>query len=489
MRIEFDNTVTLVTPESEGELEVYCIVRDELKTMAPAARYMYQHKLWLQTKGQQGWDGKTSIVSKPHPTNKKSFFPTGILPVVYTKMVDKMPRVRYTFTDMRIKSSCVPGSYTVKLRNYQAEALDDALNNKITLGASTFDWPAGILQIATGGGKTELAVAMCQAVPVPTVFIVHRKHLVTQAIERFDKYGIIAGKIGDGVFNPNPKGVTVATVQTIHNLFKEGDSNKINQFVRAEQVFFDEAHLCASKISQGNQLVNVARQFRAAYYRWGLTATPFMKDEYSNQLLQGCTGDKLCVVSNKQLINQGHLTPPRIKIISVPDVGGVKTWPEVYDVAIVLNNPRNNRIIAELKAAPKPAMVMCTRLSHAKVIHNMAKSQGFNLPAIQHGGTPNKERARILEDLQNGTEKAIIATTIYDEGVDVPNLRTLILAGGGKSTVAQLQRIGRGLRKHANKHEVLVIDFDDNTGQILKRHSKMRRKVWQDEGFTIEETE
>jgi superfamily II DNA or RNA helicase len=90
--------------------------------------------------------------------------------------------------------------------------------------------------------------------------------------------------------------------------------------------------------------------------------------------------------------------------------------------------------------------------------------------------------------LQAGKEKAIITTTIYDDGVDLPDLRTLILAGGGKSTVANLQRIGRGLRKAAGKHEVLVIDFNDKTGAILKRHSTARKKVWKDEGFNIEET-
>ena len=61
------------------------------------------------------------------------------------------------------------------------------------------------------------------------------------------------------------------------------------------------------------------------------------------------------------------------------------------------------------------------------------------------------------------------------------------MAGGGKSTVAQLQRIGRGLRIATSKYEILVIDFNDTSGAIMKRHSAARRKVWKDEGFTIEE--
>jgi superfamily II DNA or RNA helicase len=448
---------------------------------------MRQHKLWLQSGGKRGWDGRTSILSKPHPSNGSAFFPTGLLPWIHTKLVIKatMPM---TFKDLRHKPPMPTYSYTVPLRDYQQSAFLDGCGNMRHMGQGTpFHWPQGILQIATGGGKTELAVALCQAIPVPTMFVVHRKHLVTQAKDRFAKYGITAGQIGDGVFDPDPAGVTVATVQTLDRLFKEGDNEKIKLFLGAEQIFFDEAHLAASKIAVGNQLVAVARCFRKAYYRWGLTATPFMKDEYSNQLLMGITGDVLTQISNKQLIKSKHLVPPRVVIIEMPDIGRPKAWPEVYDHAIILNMTRNHRIIKELEDCPKPAMVMCTRLSHANALHKMAELKRIQLPAVQCGETKNKERTRVIGDLQSGKEKAIIATTIYDEGVDIPNLRTLILAGGGKSTIAQLQRLGRGLRTHRGKHEVLVIDFDDQTGRILKRHSKARRKVWEGEGFTIEE--
>jgi superfamily II DNA or RNA helicase len=212
-----------------------------------------------------------------------------------------------------------------------------------------------------------------------------------------------------------------------------------------------------------------------------------MKDQYSNQLLMGCTGDKLCQISNQQLIQAGHLTPPRVVIIEMPAVKCPKSWPDVYEVAVCLNRDRNKRIIDELIKAPKPAFVMCTRLAHAKVLHKYAESLGFSIPAVLSGDTKNKDRMQVIKDLQSGKEKAIIATTIFDEGVDLPELRTLILAGGGKSTVAQLQRIGRGLRISKGKHEILVIDFNDKSGAILKRHSAARRKVWQDEGFTIEE--
>jgi superfamily II DNA or RNA helicase len=489
MLIEFDNTTAVVKPQSAGEAEIYAQVRDNLKTDAPSARYMYQHKLWLQTKGKQGWDGRTSILSKLHPSKGMGLFPTGLLPLVHEELKNLLVAV-IDFNDLRVVPPGVNMNpvYTVALRDYQQNAIAEAMSNVIIMGDREHYWPCGVLKIATGGGKTELAVAMYEAQPLPSVFVVHRKHLVTQAKDRFAKYGIPTGQIGDSVFDPSPTGITVATIQTLHNVLKSGDMGKINQFIKARQIFFDEAHLCASKVAMGNQFVKLAQQFRHAFFRWGLTATPFMKDKYSNQLLMGCTGDLLCEISNNDLIKAGHLTPPRVKIIEIPPVKGPKQWPEVYESAIILNLPRNERIIKELQDCPKPAFVMCTRLSHAKVLHSMAKDIGISLPPVQQGSTKNKDREQVIKDLQSGKEKAIIATTIYDEGVDLPELRTLILAGGGKSSVANLQRVGRGLRKATGKHEVLVIDFNDTTGTVLKRHSAARKKLWVDEGFTIEET-
>jgi superfamily II DNA or RNA helicase len=262
--------------------------------------------------------------------------------------------------------------------------------------------------------------------------------------------------------------------------------SKINQFIKAQQLFFDEAHLCGAKLDKGNQFILLARQFRHAMLRWGLTATPFMRDQYSNQLLMGTTGDILFDISNNKLIKLGYLTKPKVTIIKMDPVSGPKSWPECYESGIVLNEDRNLRIISELKKVPTPAIVMVTRVVHASILANIAKQQGLFLPVIQ-GTSSTEERADAISNLQSGKLKHIIATTVFDEGMDLPELRSIIHAGGGKSRQAMLQRIGRGLRIAKGKHSFALIDFKDTSGYILKRHSKTRRDVWIEEGFDIEE--
>ncbi len=288
------------------------------------------------------------------------------------------------------------------------------------------------------------------------------------------------------MFDPDPQGITVATIQTLHNKMKNGAASEINQFIKARQLFFDEAHLCGAKLDKGNQFITLSRQFRHAMLRWGLTATPFMRDEYSNQLLMGCTGDILFEISNATLIAAGHLTNPKVTIIEMPPVSGPKEWPDVYDSAIVLNSQRNLRIISELKKVPTPAIIMVNRVAHAEGLSNLAKQQGILLPVVQ-GSTTTNERTQTISNLQSGKLKHIIATTVFDEGMDLPELRSIILAGGGKSRKTMLQRIGRGLRIDKGKVSFALIDFKDTSGYIMKQHSKARRNTWVEEGFDIEE--
>ncbi len=486
MRFEFDNTVCLVKPENAAEKGAVEAVRQMAKVMAPGAKYMRTHKLYFRTKGKKGWDGKTNIVSKL-TVSGSCHFPTGMLPHIYGQITAVVPKNNVTFNDLRVQAPQVSGQHTIQLRDYQQDALDAALGNTF----AGMPWPCGVLKIATGGGKTEVAVAMYQATQVPTVFVVHRKHLIKQAIDRFKKYGIQAGQIGDSVFDPQPQGITVATIQTLHNVLKSGDMSKISQFIKAQQIFFDEAHLAAAKLDKGNQFILLSRQFRHAFMRWGLTASPFMRDTYSNQLLMGATGDIVYEISSDTLIKAGYLTKPKVTIIKMPPVTGPKDWPECYESAIVLNSQRNLRIINELKKVPKPVIVMVNRISHAKALQNIANSLGISSPALPiiKGSSSSEERAQMIADLQSLKIKHIIATVVFDDGLDLPELRSIIMAGGGKSKVAMLQRIGRGLRIAKGKKEFVLVDFKDSSGHILKRHSKQRRETWEDEGFEIEERE
>ena len=87
--------------------------------------------------------------------------------------------------------------------------------------------------------------------------------------------------------------------------------------------------------------------------------------------------------------------------------------------------------------------------------------------------------------MKDGKLDVLIASKIFDQGVDIPELDALILAGSGKSSGRALQRIGRVIRKNDGKSIAIVVDFYDNA-KYLRDHSEIRRKVYETEpAFSI----
>lgn len=101
------------------------------------------------------------------------------------------------------------------------------------------------------------------------------------------------------------------------------------------------------------------------------------------------------------------------------------------------------------------------------------------------GKDKSEVRAKAIEDLQSGRLRAAIST-VFDIGVDIPELRKVIIGSGGKSQVNVLQSLGRGLRTATGKTVVEIIDFSDHHHILLKRHADTRRKIYRDEGFQID---
>jgi superfamily II DNA or RNA helicase len=293
-------------------------------------------------------------------------------------------------------------------------------------------------------------------------------------------------------------------MQTVISVLKrEEDSRKKDLeslMAAAEQVFFDEAHLMASTQDKGNQFVKVAGQFERAYCRWGLTATPFMRDQYDNLLLQGVTGLVSYSITNSELIEEGFLTPAKVIMKTVlgtlPETwegnrrsnkAQAKYWRKVYDKGITFNPARNKMIVEEIAAGPYPLLVLVKTIEQGKFIrnlHDLAHPTVTEIPVLT-GKSSAIARRKVADDMNTGKLPFVIATTIFDEGIDIPQLRKVILASGGKSHVKLLQRAGRGLRIAEGKEEVIIIDFMDKHHALLLKHSKLRQKVWKEQGFEI----
>lgn len=476
LRIRIDNINSVLEPESPQDREMVVELLRNHKVDAPGARYT-----WAFKSGQ--WDGRTSLLKEDQ---LKVTCPTGFLPQILegTKFPSQLD-------DQRPIQQLSNVQTTVPLRDYQWKSCSAVMQN-------TFHgmwWPRGIIRIATGGGKTEVAAALVEMINKPTLFLVHRKDLLHQAAKRFQKYLIPVCMVGDGK-NELGKVISehtvVATIQTLTKRIEEGDQAVLDMLASRECVIVDEAHGIAATLDKGNQYNSMLKLLPNAYIRIGLTATPFMRDVYSNHLLEGSTGKVLVNIPARWLIDHGWLADAKITMVKVPPLSpkcfkpdpGKKTsrYQVAYALAIESYDLRNQAILDRVRILPKPALVLVKTVAHADTLIHMAEKQGIHLPFI-YGKTPSKERRKAVDVLCQ-TKGTLMATGIFDLGIDIPPLKGLILASGGKSQGQSLQRIGRGLRVWAGKAGLEVVDFFD-LSQPLLSHSEGRKQLWLDEGYEV----
>ena len=495
--IEPGNVRTQVIYDSARALrDLQRILDTGLVVDAPGGKYLFAYKSGL-------WDGKARLwldCGASTPDAGAFWVRTGLVPRLVSML--ELNKVEWRVgADLRgIDAPERFRTTNVPLRPYQRDAMLTALTNG---GGDPFGWwPRGVLEVATGGGKTEIAVAMYETNPVPSFFLVHRKHLLRQAAERFRKYGHDVGIIGDGKFKPRGD-INIATMQTLYKIFQDPESSRAGIVAAlindTEQVFFDECHLMASTIDKGNTFVAVADQFDAPY-RWGLTATPFMRAQYDNLLLEGVTGTSLYKIGYPELVKLGFLTPIRVLVKHVPGDLGIKMdwkkgrsnkaraahWRLVQTEGIKINTPRTELIVDEIEKGPWPLIILSNTIEQAEYIQHRYAHRGLgDLPLIS-GQDSSDDREAAIRQLEDGTLGALIATTIFDEGVDIPELRKLIFASGGKSAVKMVQRPGRGSRLADGKVETVIIDFNDKHDKKLNEHFKEREQVYNEQGFEVQ---
>ena len=343
----------------------------------------------------------------------------------------------------------------------------------------------GIAKMATNAGKTFVFAALLRKLMLPSLIIVQSLDLLYQTSERLIQYlDSEVGIIGDGNFVLGEY-ATVATIQTL-NSCRERHTAAFRMLSRDNAILIvDECHHVAH-----NKTFDILMEIHG-WYRWGFSGTPLDRGELNDLKLIACTGPVLTEISNAELISRGHSSIPTIHL---HDMGGVDddawdlNYHDAYVQCIVECLERNLRIVEianDCVRANKSVLVIVKWIRHGEILLDMISSSNTNVMFVS-GSSTNEERKTALCNMADGIPMVVIATTIFDEGVDVPALDSIILACGGRSTLKLLQRIGRGLRAKSGANEVEIHDFLDTDSKHLLEHSDARIGVYEQEGFKYE---
>lgn len=328
----------------------------------------------------------------------------------------------------------------ITLRPYQEEAVAEAI-------ARLSEAP--LVQVGTGGGKTEIATEVIRRVSAPTVWLTHTRTLVTQTHARIVGSGLRAGIVmADWPRDPLAP-IQVCSVQTLMRRLPLRDVGL---------VVLDECH---RSLSPG--WLKVISHYPEAK-RVGLTATPIREDGQPLGSLYGCI---INPVTNRELVDLGFLVDPIVFVPGRPNLKGVairngdyaqEALEERVNTSVLVGN-----IVTEWlkRCASLPTIAFAVGVKHSLAITDRFLEAGVPWVHLD-AKSPTHVRKKAFADLAAGTIKGISNCNLITEGFDLPMVSCVIDAAPTASIARFLQKIGRGARACVGKSHAVVLDMAGN---------------------------
>jgi superfamily II DNA or RNA helicase/HKD family nuclease len=323
---------------------------------------------------------------------------------------------------------------------------------------------AGLVVLATGLGKTWLAAFDTDRPQFRRIlFVAHREEILNQAIDTFRRIkpnahiGRLAGEVreidADLVF---------ASVQTL---------GRVNHLSRLKSDDFDYIVIDEFHHAAASTYRRIIDYFRPRFLL-GLTATPDRTD--GADLLGLCQENLVYQADIRDGIEGGHLCP--FHYFGVPDdvdYSNIAWRNAQFDVteltAAVATEARARNALEQFhKLGGSRCLAFCCSQRHADFMADFFQREGVQAVSV-HAGSTSAPRATSLKQLQTGELTAIFAVDMFNEGVDVPEIDTVLMLRPTESTIIWLQQLGRGLRLSAGKDRLTVIDYIGNHRVFLMK--------------------
>lgn len=273
-----------------------------------------------------------------------------------------------------------------------------------------------------------------------------------------------------------------------------------------ELVILDECHHIAAP--EFRKMLNYHEGIR-----WGLTATPNRDDDLKKDVFE-LIGPIVHVVERAALVDSGKLAkaivmmlqPNRPKEmesaiaqaagpeierrmtrfgkfsgISEQEMKARVIWQYAQDIGIFENKARNDATVAMANAHANDSVLLLI----GKIEHGEFLSERIPGSAVVHSKMGAKKRRAAIAAFGAGDLPCMIATSLADEGLDVPRANVLILAAGGRSAAKAEQRTGRVLRRFDGKTHGKIFDFMDVQHYFLLAQSKRRMGVYRQLGYNV----
>ena len=328
---------------------------------------------------------------------------------------------------------------------------------------------------ATGTGKTVISAfdykSFCKQHPNSCnklLFIAHRQEILNQSIKTYR--GILKNANFGDVLYGNKKATQIEhlfmTIQSFNA--KKFETDIPTNFY--DYIVIDEFHHASAKSYQ-----KLLSYFKPKVLL-GLTATPERADGLD--IFKYFDGYTAAEIRLPEAINRQLLVPFQyFGVTDTVDLSAVRFEKGYYDITelekiYIRDDARTSNIIRAVhKYVTDIKQVVglgfCVSIEHAKYMARRFNEAGIPSIAL-HGGSPEEERLNAKNKLIKKDINFIFTVDLYNEGVDIPEINTVLFLRPTESMTIFIQQLGRGLRLCEGKDVLTVLDF---IGQQNKQYS------------------
>lgn len=344
-----------------------------------------------------------------------------------------------------------------RLRDYQKYAIE--------VGSLA---PFGVFEIGTGGGKSIIMAGLCRMNQGRSLIIVDSIDLMRQMKDTLTgvmKPHQTIGTVGAGT--NNWQNVTVGIINSI------AQEKHATQVADQSYVIIDECHLSACK-----RFAGLTERLSSAKSLHGFTGTFTRSNPDEMTLLKAITGDVIYRRKSSDMIVDGVIPSAEITMVRHPNKYKTRE-------AIMLDRDRNmiGAMYATSQAYSNLAgMIFTTRVKHAKYIKDLIINDlGFdaNRIAVCTGETSKTDRKLALQRLGNKDIDILVATKIFEKGIDVPSMDYAVNLKGELTQVGCLQSLGRILRGTGVKQFIDIYDTSPKRFRLAaERRAMLYNMQW-----------
>lgn len=334
---------------------------------------------------------------------------------------------------------------------------------------------------ATGTGKTLISAfdfaRFYKTKPNANfLFVAHREEILRQA--RAAYRGVLRngtfGELWVGGHTPEHYRQLFVSIQTLNNQL--GQLSLTRDYY--DYIVIDEVHHIVASSYR-----SVLAHFSPSILL-GLTATPERHD--GGDILADFGGVIAAEIRLPEAINRRHLCPFQyFGIDDDTDLRNISWNRGRYDIAQLTNLYTHNqlrfdKILLSLKEiitdlSKMKALAFCVSREHAQYMAKQLLLKGINADVLTSDNSD--ERQQKQQAIRTGFINVLCVVDIFNEGVDIPEVDTLLFLRPTESLTIFLQQLGRGLRLAEGKECCTVLDFVGNSRPEYEFANKFRSLV------------